>query len=364
MGGNVGRKTICYFVGTHGDWGGASRIIFNIVRNIDRGQFEPVVMLTSEGEICEELQELAVEYVLWEHKEHRAAFSYVKHLIKCLRFYSRYRVNVVSLSYGCLGWRPAELLAAKLLKIPVIQHCQQIVRAPSPYTKYSRWILTCSDFVLEKSAFVPARTQRIYDIVDVERFGTGADIRRGIGLDDSHIVITFLGRKRKSKGLDMFVALSNDFQEERIRFLVAGQRVPKPNRDSYSDWEFDELIAKDDRIQYVGYQADVENIYAASDIIVMPSQGQEPCPAVTLEAAASGRPIVATDTGATRELVVNNKTGLLVPKGDYERLVDCVKLLATNSQLREDMGREAMVLARERFFREPIKELQEIYETL
>ena len=39
-------RTICYFVGTHGDWGGASRILFNLVRRIDRQRFKPIVMLS------------------------------------------------------------------------------------------------------------------------------------------------------------------------------------------------------------------------------------------------------------------------------------------------------------------------------
>ena len=96
----------------------------------------------------------------------------------------------------------------------------------------------------------------------------------------------------------------------------------------------------------------------------MPSQGEEPCPAVALEAAASGKPIVATDVGAVSELVVHNKTGFLVQKGDHKALVDRVRLLATDAEIRAEMGGEAMMLARERFFRQPIKQLHEIYETL
>jgi glycosyltransferase involved in cell wall biosynthesis len=360
----VRKKTICYFVGTHGDWGGASRIIFNIVRHIDRNHFEPIVMLTAEGEISKELEELGVRSVVWKHQEHFSVLSHFKHLLRCLHFYLKKKVDIVVLSYSRLGWRPAELLAAKLTRIPVIQHCQQVVREPLPYTKYSKLILTCSNYVLEKSGFAPEQARSIYDIVDVDRFCNGTDIRKDLGLTDSHIVITFLGRKRKSKGLDAFASLANELPGERFCFLVAVQRIPKPNSDSYSDEEFNALISADSRIQHIEFRPDIENIYAASDIIVMPSQGEEPCPAVALEAAASGKPIVATDTGATNELVVDNKTGFLVQKDDYKTLVDRVKLLALDAEIRAEMGGEAMMLARERFFRQPIEQIHEIYETL
>jgi glycosyltransferase involved in cell wall biosynthesis len=360
----VRKKTICYFVGTHGDWGGASRIIFNIVRHIDRNHFELIVMVTAEGEVSKELEELGVRSVVWKHREHFGVLSHFKHLLRCLHFYLTNKVDIVVLSYSRLGWRPAELLAAKLTRVPVIQHCQQVVREPSPYTKYSKLILTCSNYVLEKSGFAAEQVRSIYDIVDVDRFRNGTDVRKDLGLADSHIVITFLGRKRKSKGLDVFVSLANELSGERFRFLVAIQRIPKPNSDSYSEQEFNALISADSRIRHIEFWPDIEDIYAASDIIVMPSQGEEPCPAVALEAAASGKPIVATDMGAISELVVHDKTGFLVQKGDHKSLVDRVRLLAADAELRAEMGSEAMMLAQERFFRQPIMQLHEIYETL
>lgn len=364
MSANIRKKTICYFVGTHGDWGGASRIIFNIIRHLDKNHFEPIVMMTAEGEISKELSELGVRSVVWKHQEHFSVLSHLRHLFGCLHFYLKNKIDIVVLSYSCLGWRPAELLAAKLCRIPVIQHCQQVISEPSPYTKYSKLILTCSNYVLEKSGFASAQAQCVYDIVDVERFSNGMDTRKDLGLMDSHVVITFLGRSRKSKGLDAFVSLANELPGERFRFLIAVQRIPKPNLDSYSDGEFNALIGADSRIQHIEFRSDIENIYAASDIIVMPSQGDEPCPAVALEAAASGTPIVATDTGATNELVVDNKTGFLVQKDDFKTLVDCVKLLAVDAEVRVEMGGEAMMHAREKFFRQPIEQIHEIYETL
>jgi glycosyltransferase involved in cell wall biosynthesis len=207
--------------------------------------------------------------------------------------------------------------------------------------------------------------RRIYDIVDIDRFGKGNNIRKDLGLENTQTVITFLGRARKSKGLDAITYIAKELLKENFRFLFAVQRIPRPNWDSYTQDEFNSIIGLDDRIKHIEFRSDIQNIYAVSDIIVMPSQGDEPCPAVALEAAASGRPIVATDSGATKELVIHNKTGYIVPKEkNYESLINSVKKLAYDPHLRSQMAKEAINHAREKFFNQPINQIQNIYKSL
>jgi glycosyltransferase involved in cell wall biosynthesis len=357
-------RRICYFVGTHGDWGGASRIIFNIIRHLDRRSFEPVVMLTTAGPICRELDEAQVRYHVWKH---HVRFSPLKHIVqtyKAWRFYRRERIDLIGLSFGCLGWLPAELLAAWLARVPIIQHCQQVVRKPSPYTRFSALVLTCSEYVREQSSFGRVTARRLYDIVEIDRFDTGADIRQELGIAPSDLVVTFLGRKRKSKGLDAFVELTRLLPEPTIRFVLAVQRTARPNADTYTDAEFDAMLRSDPRIVHVGFRPDVQNIYAASDVIVMPSGANEPCPAVALEAAASGKPIVATDTGATGELITDGETGFLVARGDMDALLNRVRQLIADSELRVKMGHAAQLLARRKFFEEPVGELHAILRSI
>jgi glycosyltransferase involved in cell wall biosynthesis len=358
------RSAICYFTGTHGDWGGASRIIFNIVRYIDKARFRPVVMLSGGGEICTELDELGIEHFVWQHEYRSRPHLFALRVLQSLRFYRRHRIDIVSLAYSCLGWRPAELLAARLAGIPVIQHCQRVIAKPSPYTKYSSLIATCSNYLARSSSFAPVRTQTINDIVDVSRFRDAVGIRKELGVEATDLVVTFLGRRRKLKGLDLFVALTRLIPQVNVRFLIAGQRTGRPNDDTYGDREFDELLATDSRIRYIGFRPDVEAIYASSDVIVMPSHGEEPCAAVVLEAAASGKPIVATDTGATKELMADGHTGLLVPRGDLGKLAECVNLLLSDAGRRREMGENGIRFAQRRFFSEPLAQLHEIYASL
>ena len=80
----------------------------------------------------------------------------------------------------------------------------------------------------------------------------------------------------------------------------------------------------------------------ASDIVAVPSVWDEPHAVVLCEAMAAGRPVVASRAGGIPETVVDGETGFLVPSGDERRLRDAILALATDTDLRERMGRAAL----------------------
>jgi glycosyltransferase involved in cell wall biosynthesis len=74
---------------------------------------------------------------------------------------------------------------------------------------------------------------------------------------------------------------------------------------------------------------------------VVPSIWPEPFGLVALEAAAAGKPVVASDTGGLRDTVIDGETGLLVPPGDRRALVGALARLIAERDLRERMGEAA-----------------------
>jgi glycosyltransferase involved in cell wall biosynthesis len=80
--------------------------------------------------------------------------------------------------------------------------------------------------------------------------------------------------------------------------------------------------------------ADMPAVYAAADVLVLPSIVQEGCPLVILEAMAAGRAVIATEVGGIPELV-DARTGMLVPPGDDTQLAAAMRALL------DDRGRLA-----------------------
>ncbi|HZL38621.1 MAG TPA: glycosyltransferase family 4 protein [Tepidisphaeraceae bacterium] len=83
---------------------------------------------------------------------------------------------------------------------------------------------------------------------------------------------------------------------------------------------------------------ELRRLYDQADIFVFPSRG-DCTPLATIEAMASGLPIVATDVGALREQVLDGRNGLLVPVDDAAALTGAIKSLVCDPARRETMGR-------------------------
>ena len=92
-----------------------------------------------------------------------------------------------------------------------------------------------------------------------------------------------------------------------------------------------------DRIRFLGWYADVEQVYAASDVVMLTSDN-EGMPVSLIEAAAVGIPAVTTRVGSAPEVVLDGVTGLVTATGTAE-LADAAGRLLDDDQLRQHIRR-------------------------
>lgn len=97
------------------------------------------------------------------------------------------------------------------------------------------------------------------------------------------------------------------------------------------------------RVVFLGAVADrMEDAYAAADVFAMASS-MEGLPLVYIEAAMQGVPSIASDTGGTREVVLDGETGIIVPPRDAAATADAITRLHQAKALRESLGAAAKV---------------------
>jgi glycosyltransferase involved in cell wall biosynthesis len=359
------RKKICYITGGSGDWGGASRVLNVTLRLLDRSRFEPLVLFPRRGPILADLDRRGVVYRIWGPlNEYAGPLSYIRAIVRAWMFFRRERVALIHINHNHF-WRPAEILAAKLARIPIVAHYHVVVGESSPYTKHLNRVITVSDFVSGASCTRGVGKTTIYNTVELERFDDARDVRAELGIPPQAMVISFVGQIRKQKGADLFLQMTREIDDEAVRFLIAGEcRDSQRYPDAYTRDQLTTEIASDRRIHYLGLRGDIENIYHSSDIVVMPSRWQEPFGLITIEAGAARRPIVAARVGGIPEVITDGENGLLFEPDDVASLVCAVRRLLENDALRAEIGTRARRRVEKDFTVKPIRKLEMLYDEL
>ncbi len=153
----------------------------------------------------------------------------------------------------------------------------------------------------------------------------------------SKMTVGYVGRLLADKGVRSLVEAHKILcaRGRDIRFVLAGEPDPA-NPASIPQAEI-ESWKQIDGIDLLGHVDDVREVWAKSHIAVLPSR-REGLPKSLLEAAACGRPIVATDVPGCREIARANVNALLVPADDAPALAEAIDKLATNVELRRRFG--------------------------
>jgi len=213
-----------------------------------------------------------------------------------------------------------------------------------------------------------ARPERIHVVshgIDVARFaeGTGhtSALRGELQLGQGPVVL-MVCRLNVPRDfgtlLTAFSVVRSEFPG--VHLLIVGDG---PQRD-----QIEGLVTRlglADSVRLTGFRDDVPALMALADVYVLTSYAWEGFPISTLEAQAAGRPVVVTDAGGSREAVLHEKTGLIVPRRSPQLLADALVRLLRDADLRQRLGEAGRRRARKEFTRERMVErMGRIYDDL
>jgi glycosyltransferase involved in cell wall biosynthesis len=176
--------------------------------------------------------------------------------------------------------------------------------------------------------------------VDTDRFAPDPAARETtrseLGIAEDDVVITFLGRLNRDKGvLDLAAAVAKLRPKPRTWLVMAGG-----DEEGLIGQIHEELAPGTIKLRYLGHIASPERILQASDIFCLPSY-REGFPMSVIEAASCGVPAVASQVYGLTDAVVPHETGLLFPARSVPRLASCLDTLARDRNLRNTMGAAA-----------------------
>lgn len=177
--------------------------------------------------------------------------------------------------------------------------------------------------------------------------GSGVDLQeyRFTPLPQGMPIVMLAARMLWEKGVREFVDAARALLARGVsaRFVLVGDSEPgNPSavpRAQLEAWASERIV------EWWGRRADMPSVLAQASLVCLPSTYGEGVPKVLLEAAACGRPLIATDTAGCREAVRHGINGLLVAPADARGLAGAIREILGERRRAEAMGRRSRQIA-------------------
>jgi glycosyltransferase involved in cell wall biosynthesis len=333
-----------------GKIGGGETHVLDLIANIDKSQFEPIVLSFTEGPMVERAKELGVDaHVIYTETPYD-----VRIWCKVKQFMIDHKIDIVH-AHGTransnIYW------AAKKLGLPIIYtvHGWSFHQDQKPLVKILR--IKSESFLTKKAdvtisvshsnqkdgvdLFGMSNSQVVNYGIDTEKYNPSKnlpDLRKELGLPENKTIVGFLVRMTIQKDPLTLIRAIREVKDKTndIVFLLMG------DGDLLSDAKA--LVKEldiEDMIVWSGFRQDIPNVLNTIDIYTLPSLW-EGLPIGLLEAMTMGKPIVATGVDGSKEAIKNGENGILIECGDYESLANAFIALHQDKNKMAEFGKKS-----------------------
>lgn len=336
------------FLQTSSELYGSGKIIHQVLRIYRDQGLNPIVIMTGKGPLTDllieegfivKVQNLGIlrrKYVnpsglVNRFNKKLKAYKFLNKLHEEFKFEMVYS-NTLAVIVGSY-W-------AKKNKIPHIWHIHEILFGPKPLVKLLRSMLDKNTpYPIVVSEAVKRHWEPLLKIAKSEVIHNGIpyeeylkpipNAKENLGLPVDKLVVTMIGRINPGKGQLFFLEIAKRVFETypQCHFLLVGD--PFPGYESIQE-EMKSVIhnnGMEESISDLGFRKDIPEVLAATDIFVLPSILPDSFPTVILEAMASAKPVIATQSGGAEEMVTDGETGFLIPIGNVEKGAEAISQL-------------------------------------
>lgn len=335
------RRTVLHLIDTGGP-GGAETIFFNLVSGLAADRWRSVAVVPEKDWLWHELEQHGITPV---YLPTNGSFD-IKYLNGVARLARKHGADLIQTHLFSSAVYAS--VAAKLRRLPVVctfhgptdfpnddayrgTKLRILRRRRNSYVFVSHKLESC---YLDWGVVDPIRSHVIPNGIDCQYFhpATDEDMRRELGASGDDILVGAVGNLRAPKDYPTFVkaAALLAARSRRYRFVIVGA-ADEPIRSELLTMVAELGLA--DRFLLAGFKSDVARVMNALDVYVL-SSSSEGFSLTTVQAMASGVPVVATRCGGPEEIVRDGETGVLVAPRDAHALACAVDRLATDPVLR------------------------------
>lgn len=383
-------RRVILFVSEETDLTGAGMVLLRIIKGLDRSRFTPVVFVHEANQrLVRHVVQLGVPSVasdaFGDLVAQRALESgagvrkmaarlriigrLTPQLVRCIR---QHRVDLVHANAYPMALYCAP--ACLLTNTPFIFH-EHSLRSVRPHNWLNYWLVgrtaartiavseACKRNLL--SAIPSSKIAVIRNGVDPTAVEPDAAdrVRAEFGVGPGEFLLALVGQPREEKGAHVYIEAAAEIVREQpsTRLLVVGYLFEE---DAYQQrlYRLVRSLGLERHVIFTGWREDIPVIMWAIDMLVHCRLTPEPAALVLIEAMAAGKPVVVSDTGGSREIVLHGVTGLLYPPGDAKALARSVLDLLRHPEKLKAMGVAGRRRVDELFTMDrQVQQFQEVY---
>jgi sugar transferase (PEP-CTERM/EpsH1 system associated) len=319
--------------------GGLENGVVNIVNHLNEERFlHSICCLTISGSLVKRIKRPDVR--IFEMKKRDK--NDLRLLVRLKKLLEQEKPHIVhTRNWGAID----AIFVSRLTRVPVIVHGEHGREATDPEGKnrkrnfirklmvpfVNRFTTVSQDlkeWLIKEVGIPSSRVTTIINGVNTERFFPHDKIicTRNAGIRSEEVIIGTVGRLDPVKNHAMLLHCFKDLSRSHkgIRLMIVGDGPKWGELQALSN-----VLGIADKVIFTGKRDDIPELMNNLDIFVLPSLA-EGISNTILEAMATGLPVIATDVGGNRELVVDNQTGFLVPKNDLIALGQAIEFYLSN----------------------------------
>jgi len=345
------------YVITKLELGGAQKQLLTLIRHLDKKRFHLFLFTAKDGLLLPEalsINGLTIKKSICLERPINPLKDLLA-LIEIHRFIKKNNIEIVhthSSKAGILG-----RLAARLAKVKIIIHAVHgwsfndyqprverlfFIWLERLSARFSDKLIVASNYDRQKGLDNHIGRENKYTLIhygiDYTEFNIREqNIRKELRIDANDLVVGMVSCFKPQKSPQDFIKLAFLVSKAlpNVKFLLVG--------DGILHGKIEKLIHKfnlQKQVILTGWRRDIPRILSAIDIFVLTSLW-EGLPIAVLEAMASNKPVISTDTGGVREVITEGKSGFLVLPGDMLKMSERLAVLLKDKNLRAEMGQNA-----------------------
>ena len=359
----VGRRRVLHLIDTLGP-GGAETVLLDVASGLDPARWESLVAVPGAGWLEEQARARGLDVVTTPTRQ--TTFDW-RYLLGLLRLVPGRRIDLIHahlMTPSVYGG-----VAALARGIPVVATFHGTVDIGDGtldglkfriINRAARGIAFVSqalrDAVLARTAIDRRLARVVHNGIDRAAFTPRRDdtLRRELGLKPGEILAGAVGNVRPGKAYDLLLRTAARLRaaDSRVRFVIIGAT----NGPVYPGLQqLHHSLGLGDGVVFAGFRDDVARMFNNLDVYLMTSS-TEGFSLTTVQALASGVPVIATRCGGPEEIVEHEQSGLLVDVGAEDQLAGAIRRLTSDDALRARLVQGGLARVARRFSREAMVE--------